>query len=90
MSAFVLLSGLLHRDPVMRTGKDSGKVFWAALLRCETGDAAFQFDWSEDWAIVGGERIKLQVAHFKLLHSRAFFLTWRKNSKQNGRKSSRG
>jgi hypothetical protein len=24
---------------------------------------AFQFDWSEDWAYVGGERIKLQVAH---------------------------
>ena len=27
---------------------------------------AFQFDWSEDWAIIGGERTKLQVAHFKL------------------------
>jgi hypothetical protein len=26
---------------------------------------AFQFDWSEDWASVGGERIKLQVAHIK-------------------------
>ncbi|MBB3995737.1 transcriptional regulator with XRE-family HTH domain [Sulfitobacter undariae] len=24
---------------------------------------AFQFDWSEDWATIGGERIKLQVAH---------------------------
>ena len=23
---------------------------------------AFQFDWSEDWAIIGGERMKLQVA----------------------------
>ena len=23
---------------------------------------AFQFDWSEDWAIIGGERTKLQVA----------------------------
>jgi len=33
---------------------------------------AFQFDWSEDWAIIAGERIKLQVAHFKLSHSRAF------------------
>jgi hypothetical protein len=30
---------------------------------------AFQFDWSEDWAYVGGERIKLQVAHIKLSHS---------------------
>ncbi len=35
---------------------------------------AFQFDWSEDWAVVGGVRTKLQVAHFKLSHSRAFYL----------------
>jgi transposase len=35
---------------------------------------AFQFDWSEDWAIIAGERTKLQVAQFKLSHSRAFFV----------------
>jgi transposase len=35
---------------------------------------AFQFDWSEDWAVVGGERMKLKVAQFKLAHSRAFTL----------------
>ncbi|MEN2675959.1 IS21 family transposase, partial [Herbaspirillum huttiense] len=35
---------------------------------------AFQFDWSEDWAVINGERTKLQVAHFKLSHSRAFYL----------------
>jgi transposase len=35
---------------------------------------AFQFDWSEDWAIIGGERIKLQVAHIKLSYSRAFLV----------------
>src|SRR6185437_14883051 len=35
---------------------------------------AFQFDWSEDWAIIAGERTKLQVAHFKLCYSRAFVL----------------
>jgi transposase len=35
---------------------------------------AFQFDWSEDWAIIAGERTKLQVAHVKLSHSRAFIL----------------
>ena len=35
---------------------------------------AFQFDWSEDWAIIDGERTKLQVAHFKLSNSRAFYL----------------
>ena len=33
---------------------------------------AFQFDWSENHAILGGERVKLQVAHMKLCHSRAF------------------
>jgi len=35
---------------------------------------AFQFDWSEDWAVIAGVRTKLQIAHFKLSHSRAFFL----------------
>ena len=35
---------------------------------------AFQFDWSEDWVVIGGVRTKLQIAHFKLCHSRAFFL----------------
>jgi transposase len=33
---------------------------------------AFQFDWSEDWAVLGGKQTKLQVAHTKLSHSRAF------------------
>ena len=35
---------------------------------------AFQFDWSEDYAVLGGERTKLQIAQFKLSHSRAFLL----------------
>jgi hypothetical protein len=35
---------------------------------------AFQFDWSDDHAVLGGERTKLQVAHIKLSHSRAFVL----------------
>jgi transposase len=35
---------------------------------------AFQFDWSEDFAVIGSARVKLQVAHFKLCHSRAFFI----------------
>ena len=35
---------------------------------------AFQFDWSEDYAVIGGERTKLQVAHIKLAHSRAFLV----------------
>ena len=35
---------------------------------------AFQFDWSEDWAVIANERVKLQIAHFKLAHSRAFYV----------------
>jgi transposase len=35
---------------------------------------AFQFDWSEDWAVVAGERVKLQAAHTKLSHSKAFIV----------------
>ena len=35
---------------------------------------AFQFDWSEDYAVLAGERTKLQVAHIKLSHSRAFLI----------------
>jgi len=35
---------------------------------------AFQFDWSEDRATIAGEHIKLQLAHIKLSHSRAFLL----------------
>lgn len=35
---------------------------------------AFQFDWSEDWVVIAGVSTKLQVAHFKLSHSRAFML----------------
>ncbi len=35
---------------------------------------AFQFDWSEDYAVINGVNTKLQIAHFRLCHSRAFFL----------------
>ncbi|MCF8486780.1 MAG: hypothetical protein K9G71_16360 [Rhodobacteraceae bacterium] len=42
-------------------------------LHFDPGDA-FQFDWSEDFAVLGGERTKLQMAHIKLSHSRAFLL----------------
>jgi transposase len=35
---------------------------------------AFQFDWSEDWLVIGRKRTKLQIAHTKLCHSRAFHL----------------
>ncbi|WP_016834597.1 IS21 family transposase [Herbaspirillum lusitanum] len=42
-------------------------------LSFDAGEA-FQFDWSEDWVVIAGERTKLQIAHFKLSHSRAFYL----------------
>ena len=35
---------------------------------------AFQFDWSEDWVVLGGKSTKLQIAQFKLCNSRAFYL----------------
>src|SRR5690606_27158262 len=35
---------------------------------------AFQFEWSEDYAVIGGQRVKLQVAHMKLSHSRALLV----------------
>lgn len=34
-------------------------------LRFSSGEA-FQFDWCEDFAVINGERTKLQIAHFKL------------------------
>jgi transposase len=42
-------------------------------LRFELGEA-FQFDWSCEYAFVGGLRRRLEVAHMKLAASRAFAL----------------
>ena len=42
-------------------------------LHFDPGDA-FQFDWSEDFARIAGKQVKLQIAQFKLAHSRAFVL----------------
>lgn len=36
---------------------------------------AFQFDWSTEYAFVGGQRRRLELAHTKLCASRAFWLT---------------
>jgi len=55
-----------------REQQTSGRGAFVPLV-FQSGEA-FQFDWSEDWAILGGERTKLQVAHFKLSHSRAFIV----------------
>ena len=42
-------------------------------LRFASGEA-FQFDWSCEYAIIGGMRRRLEVAHIKLAHSRAFLV----------------
>jgi len=54
------------------TAQTSGRGVFVPLVFA-AGDA-FQFDWSEDWPVVGGERTKFQIAQFKLSHSRAFLL----------------
>jgi len=60
------------REDRQRAQQTTGRGTYVPLV-FQPGDA-FQFDWSEDWATVGGERIKLQVAHTKLSHSRAFLV----------------
>lgn len=35
---------------------------------------AFQFDWSCEYAVIGGIRRRLEVAHIKMAHSRVFLL----------------
>lgn len=54
----------------LREQQMSGRGTFVPLV-FQPGEA-FQFDWSEDWAVIGGERMKLQAAHTKLSHSRAF------------------
>lgn len=55
--------------------EQSGKAGKAAFvpLKFALGDA-FQFDWSTEYAWVGGLRRRLEVAHTKLCGSRAFWL----------------
>lgn len=53
-----------------RDAQTSGRGTFVPLLFAP--GEAFQFDWSEDWALLGGKQTRLQVAHTKLSHSRAF------------------
>jgi len=50
----------------------SGKYVYVPL-QFAPGEA-LQFDWGEDWIKIDSISTKLQIAHFKLSHSRAFFL----------------
>jgi len=49
----------------------SGNTF--VPLQFAPGES-FQFDGSEDYAVINGVNTKLQIAHVKLSFSRAFFL----------------
>ena len=60
------------REDRHRAQQTTGRGTYVPLV-FQPGEA-FQFDWSEDWATVDGERIKLQVAHTKLSHIRAFLV----------------
>ena len=51
----------------------SGKSAYVPL-KFELGEA-FQFDWSDEWLMIGGVHRKIQAAHTKLCASRAFFLS---------------
>lgn len=42
-------------------------------LKFELGEA-FQFDWSEEWLMIGGIHRKILAAHLKLCASRAFLV----------------
>ena len=55
-----------------RDAQSSGRGTFVPLV-FQPGEA-FQFDWSEDWAMIGGRQTKLQAAHTKLSHSRAFIV----------------
>jgi transposase len=59
------------RQAELERTRTAGKVF--VPLEFEPGEA-FQFDWSDDEAIIAGRTVKLCVAQFKLAHSRAFLL----------------
>lgn len=60
------------RDDWLRQQQTSGSGVFVPLAFAP--GEAFQFDWSEEYAVIGGERTKLQVAHVKLCHSRAFLV----------------
>jgi len=51
--------------------RNAGSIF--IPLRFGPGEA-YQFDWSHEWVILGGVVQKARVAHFRLCHSRHFFV----------------
>jgi transposase len=60
------------RQAQQEAGLRSGKQVYVPLAFAP--GEAFQFDWGEDWIKLDGVSTKLQIAHVKLCHSRAFFV----------------
>jgi transposase len=60
---------------VRRWRQKKGKVKIGTFipLYFPPGDA-YQFDWSHEWAVINGDVRKIKVAHFRLCHSRKFFV----------------
>jgi transposase len=57
------------REHTVTTGKSA-----FVPLKFQLGEA-FQFDWSEEWLVIGGIHRKILAAHTKLCASRAFLLS---------------
>lgn len=55
-----------------REGQSESGVASYIPLVFDPGEA-YQFDWSHEWVELGGEVIKVHVAHFRLCHSRMPF-----------------
>jgi transposase len=67
------------RELKQTTGTGTGDAF--IPLHFAAGDA-LQFDWSEEYVMLGGVEHKVHVAHFRLCHNRKPFVVAYLNEKQ--------
>lgn len=67
------------RELRQTTGTGTSDAF--IPLHFAAGDA-LQFDWSEEYVLLGGVEHKVHVAHFRLCHSRKPFVVAYLNEKQ--------
>lgn len=60
---------------VRRWRQEKGKIKSGTFipLHFPPGDA-YQFDWSHETVVINGEVRKIKIAHFRLCHSRKFFI----------------
>jgi transposase len=66
------VAAFARRSLAEESMRGSGRAY--VPLKFQLGEA-FQFDWSTEYAFVGGLRRRLEVAHTKLCASRAFWLS---------------